>query len=608
LTKPKNIHGDNLVLKEKLLALKEKTSLIKIPLHWLLSVMIITPFAAVLTVYSAGVFDKILPSAVDVACKFQEWQSGHSIKDKKPEDPRFTILVSRLDRDTDGSQTEHLISAFERNASVEIVPICEALHGEVQSGVAWSFTRKQTEEEGRRLLQQHHADLLVAGRVAKTNQALELRFIGSADHRTAGPLAYKLDDTMNLPTNFHEEVAVQVVALALAGVRPVTERAGNFLAATLIPVATKIKAFINSSNPALTAKQRADLSHAFGLAAATIGDQAGDLDWLRQAIDAYLAALKERTRDQHPLDWAATQNYLGNALLGLSERTGEPSTLEQAVDAYKAALEKRTRDYFPLEWATSMNNLGSALLTLGERETGTVRLYQALEAYTAALEERKRELAPANWAQTQNNLGIVFLRLGERERRLRWFNQALKAHRSALEEYHRGSFPLAWAQTQNNLGVALTKLGELEAVTTTRLHQAIEAFSAALEEQTREHVPLSWAAIQNNLGLALLRLGERKVETAQLERAVDTFEAALEERTREKVPFAWAVSQNNLGDAYFSLGKSGSITARMMQAVDAYTQSLEEFKRANAPYYVSIVENSLIRTKAEIEAINLSLP
>jgi hypothetical protein len=33
---------------------------------------------------------------------------------------------------------------------------------------------------------------------------------------------------------------------------------------------------------------------------------------LQQAIEAFQAALLERTRDRVPLDWATTQNNLGN--------------------------------------------------------------------------------------------------------------------------------------------------------------------------------------------------------------------------------------------------------------------------------------------------------
>jgi len=38
----------------------------------------------------------------------------------------------------------------------------------------------------------------------------------------------------------------------------------------------------------------------------------------------------------------------------------------------------------PLDWAAAQNNLGNALQTLGERESGTARLEEAVAAYRAA--------------------------------------------------------------------------------------------------------------------------------------------------------------------------------------------------------------------------------
>jgi hypothetical protein len=52
------------------------------------------------------------------------------------------------------------------------------------------------------------------------------------------------------------------------------------------------------------------------------------------------------TRDRVPLQWAATQNNLGGALIGLGEReSGESgiARLQEAVVAFRAALEERTR-------------------------------------------------------------------------------------------------------------------------------------------------------------------------------------------------------------------------------------------------------------------------
>ena len=64
----------------------------------------------------------------------------------------------------------------------------------------------------------------------------------------------------------------------------------------------------------------------------------------------------------------------------------------------------------PLDWATTQNNLGNALFRLGERESGTARLEEAVAAYREALKEYARERVPLDWATTQNNLGNALWR------------------------------------------------------------------------------------------------------------------------------------------------------------------------------------------------------
>jgi tetratricopeptide (TPR) repeat protein len=145
------------------------------------------------------------------------------------------------------------------------------------------------------------------------------------------------------------------------------------------------------------------------------GNEFGDNQALLEAIGVYRRALTLAPRCLRPIDWAGTQNNLGNALWTLGERESRTTRLEEAAAACRAALEEWTRERVPLDWAMTQNNLGIALSTLGERESGTARLEEAVAAYRAALEERTRTRVPLAWAATQNNLGTVLTTLGARE-------------------------------------------------------------------------------------------------------------------------------------------------------------------------------------------------
>ncbi len=322
------------------------------------------------------------------------------------------------------------------------------------------------------------------------------------------------------------------------------------------------------------------------------GDEKGDNAALEEAIRAYRDLLGEYPRKRAPLDWATTQNNLGNALGILGEREAGRARLEEAVAAFRTALQEYTRDRVPLQWAGTQNNLGNALLRLGERESGTARLEEAVAAYRAALQEYTREKVPLQWAMTQNNLGNALMRLGERESGTARLEEAVAAYRAALQEFTRDRVPLQWATTQNNLGVALATLGGRE-VGTARLEEAVAAYRDALQEWTRERVPLQWATTQNNLGTALAGLGERESGTARLEQAVAAFRDALQEYTRERVPLDWARTQNNLGNALMRLGERESGTARLEQAVAAFRDALQEYTRERVPLDWARTQNNL---------------
>jgi hypothetical protein len=54
------------------------------------------------------------------------------------------------------------------------------------------------------------------------------------------------------------------------------------------------------------------------------------------------------------------------------------------VVTYREALKERTRERVPLDWAMTQSNLGISLQALGKRESGTERLEEARTAIALA--------------------------------------------------------------------------------------------------------------------------------------------------------------------------------------------------------------------------------
>ncbi len=101
-----------------------------------------------------------------------------------------------------------------------------------------------------------------------------------------------------------------------------------------------------------------------------------------------------------PLDWARTQNDLGEALAALGEREASPARLEQAVVALRLALEERTRERAPLDWARTQLNLGLALEAIGQRTGDAAAFDDAAKHFQNAAEI----LAPAEHSLTAQAL------------------------------------------------------------------------------------------------------------------------------------------------------------------------------------------------------------
>ncbi|MDF5731272.1 MAG: tetratricopeptide repeat protein [Rhizonema sp. PD38] len=189
------------------------------------------------------------------------------------------------------------------------------------------------------------------------------------------------------------------------------------------------------------------------------------------AIAGYLTALSVYTRDAFPVDWAMTQNNLGNAY---SDRIkgDRRDYLELAINAYTDALQVRTRDAFPVNWAMTQNNLGNAY---SDRIKGDRRDYLelAINAYTDALQVRTRDAFPVDWAMTQNNLGIAY-------RDLKQFDEAIECFKLALEIRTPTTFPIDCLQSGRNLGETASLVE--------KWLEAIFGYDAAIQavEQSRE--------------------------------------------------------------------------------------------------------------------------
>src|SRR5215472_986064 len=73
-----------------------------------------------------------------------------------------------------------------------------------------------------------------------------------------------------------------------------------------------------------------------------------------------------------------------SALYQQGDELGDNDALLSAIERYNRLVRMLARKRVPLQWASTENNLGNVLLTLGQRESGTARLEAAIAAYREA--------------------------------------------------------------------------------------------------------------------------------------------------------------------------------------------------------------------------------
>ncbi|MCJ7459122.1 MAG: tetratricopeptide repeat protein, partial [candidate division Zixibacteria bacterium] len=155
---------------------------------------------------------------------------------------------------------------------------------------------------------------------------------------------------------------------------------------------------------------------------------------------------------------------LGNRACDLGDiRLEKAEYLKIAIKAYEEALKVYTLERFPMQYAVTQNNLGNAYGTLSEIDAKADNCTKAIKAFEEALKVYTLERFPMDYAMTQNNLGNAYRILAEVEAKAESCKKAIKACEEALNVYTFERFSMDYAMTQNNLGNAYRTLAEVEA-------------------------------------------------------------------------------------------------------------------------------------------------
>lgn len=249
---------------------------------------------------------------------------------------------------------------------------------------------------------------------------------------------------------------------------------------------------------------------------------------LENARERFEAELTEQDREQVPLEWAMTQNNLGNVLAALGQQRCDEELFREAIQSFNNALEVLNQKNAPLDWAATQYNLGTATQALGRQLGDAKLLKKAADAYTDALLEWTREQMPLEWASAMYQIGATFHTQGKLLKGNRTLQKSVVAYKNALAVFDADNTALELVATHNNRGAVLHHLGESEE-NSERLEEAIRAYEKALLVCQEQQLPMHLAVMSRvNIATARRVLAELTKDSAIAQQAADEFELIVE--------------------------------------------------------------------------------
>jgi hypothetical protein len=113
------------------------------------------------------------------------------------------------------------------------------------------------------------------------------------------------------------------------------------------------------------------------------------------------------------VDWASTQQNLGNALRELGHIEQDAAVLREAAQAYREALTVVSAENDAVTWAGIHYGLGWALTGVGQYGgADTAALTEAVESLKLALTVYRPEAEPYDWTLAQDALSGALQLLG----------------------------------------------------------------------------------------------------------------------------------------------------------------------------------------------------
>lgn len=355
--------------------------------------------------------------------------------------------------------SERLAGMLSQESAIETVTADVTLRQNLRLGQIERLL--MAHEEGRTLLNDEDADLLIWGEMEDMGTVAKLHFLTQTGVQDGQPGTFGMVDTLDLSVPLPDQAGATVRAVTLAALLPVARGSRKTLAEQLVVQLKDATQILDALPPDAPEDCRIMIENALGNAFAT-NYRFGAKKAFADAMQHYEAAEKLIDMQTAPMTWAVVNTHMGLIQEADAKNNRTPEPLLAAIKRYEGIANTLSRDAHANDWALAHMRRAMAYYKLASVQAAQAQahLKSSASAFEEALTVYDRGTMPERWAEVMNHYGVAQMALGGHGRANEILQQSITTFRKVLEVRKRETQPLLWAQTANNLGAACFALAK----------------------------------------------------------------------------------------------------------------------------------------------------
>ncbi|MBO6718354.1 MAG: caspase family protein [Rhizobiaceae bacterium] len=307
---------------------------------------------------------------------------------------------------------------------------------------------------------------------------------------------------------------------------------------------------------------------------------------LAEAVSSLRRALRYRTRDKAPGEWAETQELLATTLRSYAFHTQDAETYREAVAAFEDALSVYSAAGALQRWAPLKAGLIGATRELGIMQGDMATLGQAAAIARDALTEPALSAAPHLRFDISQELTRTLWELYTRDRNLGHLEEQIAVFDAELPDIDPDERTDDYIAALTIIGDAAGRLGRARSDAAWH-HRAIEANEPVLvrhDREDRQH----FANVSYDTAISYLNIADREGDVDAIHRALGHFDLAVEYSDPTDHPTEYANALADRATAHHRLYNMEKDPARFDAALAGYREATAIHERQDQPGFVGI--------------------